>query len=115
MMKINIIICALSALCLSMQINCIQVIEDKETENSTTILEPLSTSQKDENVLETTTYESSSNDEKARNIESDHQITTSSTTTTTTTHRIPPTLMNTRVEFNREPSEKTVKSLKDYA
>ena len=114
-MKRNIIICALSALFVSMQINCIQVFEDKDIENSTTTLEPLSSSQKDEKLFETTTtLESLSNDEKARNIESDHQM-TSSTTSTTTTHRIPPTLLNTRIEFNRETSENPVKSLKDLA
>lgn len=117
-MERKIIICAFSAFFLLMEINCVQVLDSNE--NSTTVSEPLMEPEKKELISETTTFESLK-ENKSRNIEdelnSDQKITASSTTssTTTTTHKIPPTLLNSRIESRRETSEKPVKSLKDFA
>lgn len=109
-MKGNFEIVACAAL-LVLRINCI-VIKD----NNVTTTEPTI----DTDYMKTSSSSSTSSPEsvqekQSRNgeseISSDYRITTSPTTTTT--HRIPPTLLNTKVEAVRVTTENNGKSLKD--
>lgn len=117
MIKRRLEVCAVLALLLIIETGCVQVF-DISSENKTTTVEPLKEPEYMKASLSSPTISSESlKEEKARNIEAndDYRITTSTTTPTTTTHRIPPTLLNTKVEFNGETSEKPGKSLKDLA
>lgn len=106
-MNKNFGFCASFALFLALRVNCVQVI------GNVTTLEPV---KNQENGNTSTSLvlmtQESFMEQKPRNgeseLNSEYHITTS-----TTTHRIPPTLLNTKVEFNRETSEKPTKSLKD--
>lgn len=117
-MKGRLAVCAFLALLFVTKSGCVQVFESNK-ENVTSTVEPLKESDYLNASLSSQAIASdSANDEKARIINGDdsYHVTSSTTsTTTTTTHRIPPTLLNTKLEFNRETSDKPVKSLKDLA
>lgn len=112
-MKAIFEVCAFIVLLLVIKGNCIRVIEDK-TESSTTVESVKVSEVVKENVGSQTTALPAENliEVEPRNFESDYHVTTSSTTTTTT-HKIPPTLLNTKHESNKDVTEKPTKMLKD--
>lgn len=108
-------VCAFFALLLVIETGCVQVYENSN-ENVTTTVVPSKEPEYMNSSMSSTLFSTESiQEEKARNIEEndDYRITTSATTTAT--YKIPPTLLNTKIDFSREKSEKPGKSLKDLA
>lgn len=103
-MRSKLKVFALIALVLIFKTDCAQGI-DGENENVTTT-EPLK-----DDKSESSTMSSENLILEMRNIDSDYQITTS---TTTTTHKIPPTLLNTKVDFGLDKFDVPGKTLKDF-
>lgn len=123
-MKGRFEICAI-ALMLVLRTNCIQVFEDTNENVTTTALSGDSELVNKSLSLHSTTTESLIELEEVEpriiNDEPsfDYRVTTAPSTTTTssttTTHKIPPTLLNTKLEKYQESTGKPGKSLKDLA
>jgi hypothetical protein len=111
-MKLKYGLFAFVALLLVININCIRVIEDK-TESTTNIenLEKLE-NVKESSESETTVKSSQSLIEPEPRIV-DYHATTASSSTEANTQTIPPTLVNTKHDGNKDVTEKPEPTVKD--
>lgn len=110
-MRSKLKVCAFIALVLIIKTDCAQGI-DGENGNATTA-EPLKDDKSENRSSESSTISTESLLLEMRNIDSEYQITTSPTTTTTT-YKIPPTLLNTKVNFGLDKVDVPGKTLTDF-
>lgn len=90
---------ALIAMVCVVKVNCIQVVEEAEV-NATEI----------EAFTKASNHETTESS-KVENHENTENADDSSTTTDATTHKIPPTLLNTKIDYKPKPSEKSLKDI----
>ena len=106
---------ALVTIILASQMNCVRILSSEDVNITTTTTPTSETSTGFDSVSESSNIQdipSESLKMESRGIDSDYDTTTP---LSSTTDRIPPTLLNTKIEFARDSSEKPGKSLKDYA
>jgi hypothetical protein len=114
-MNRNLEICVLLAVAFVVMTNCVTV-DTTDSQNVTTLEPKLDETQPTES-FNASQVPSDTLKVESRNVDNDEDLNLHVTTVATTTepHKIPPTLLNAKLDFTRNSSEKPAKSLKDYA